>query len=189
MKKRALLIAAVVGAVIAVIAVLVNEQIDHYTSTEAFCGTSCHSMQAHVANESTYLESAHRTSSSGVLATCADCHIPKGIVPSTWTHVKSGIRDIISETLNDFSKPEVWEEMRPELAYRVRDWLLETDSATCRSCHEEDAIRPERKRGQKQHASAREEGVTCIACHYNLVHAEVEPRESFLEMAEKGNQQ
>jgi len=186
MRKRPLLVSAVFGGIIAIAAVLANEQLDHYTSTEAFCATSCHSMQAHIATDPVYLESVHRTNGSGVLATCADCHIPKGIVASTWAHAKSGVRDIVSETLNDFSKPGVWEAKRPQLAYRVRDWLLETDSATCRSCHDEEAIRPERKRGQKQHADAREEGITCIACHYNLVHAEVEPRDSFLARAEEG---
>lgn len=184
--SRTVLLAGVVGALMAVAAVLVNEQIDGYTSTDAFCGTSCHSMQAHVANDPVYLESAHRTTSSGVRAGCADCHIPHGIVAGTWAHVKGGVKDIISETLNDFSKPEVWDSGRAERAHRVRDWLLETDSATCRNCHEEAAIKPERKRGQRQHADALERGLTCIGCHYNLVHAELDARPEFLERAEKG---
>lgn len=180
-----MLLAGLVGAIIAVGAVLANEQIDRYTSTDAFCGTSCHSMQAHVASDPVYVESAHRTAANGVLAGCADCHIPHGIVPATWAHVKGGVKDIISESLNDFTNKEVWERGRAERAHEVRNWLLETDSATCRACHEEAAIQPERKRGQRQHADARERGLTCIGCHYNLVHAEVEPRPDFLEMAEK----
>jgi len=188
MKTRSLvLLAGVVGAVIAVAAVLVNEQVDAYTSTDAFCGTSCHSMQAHVADDPVYVESAHRTASSGVRAGCADCHIPHGIVAGTWAHVKGGVKDIISETLNDFSDPAVWERGRAERAYHVRDWLLETDSATCRTCHEEAAIKPERKRGQRQHEEARETGMTCIDCHYNLVHEEIEPSQSFLDGAAGAN--
>lgn len=175
----------IIGALIAVAAVLANEQIDHYTSTDEFCGTSCHSMQVHVSSDETYLQSAHRNAKSGVIAGCADCHIPSGIVPATWTHVSAGIRDIVSETMNDFSEPGVWEAKRAHLAYRVRDWLYETDSATCRSCHLESAIQPERKRGQRQHKEAREKGITCIECHYNLVHAEVEPREEFLDRSAK----
>jgi len=184
--RPVVVLAGVVGAVIAVAAVLVNEQVDAYTSTDVFCGTSCHSMQAHVADDPVYVASAHRTASSGVRAGCADCHIPHGIVAGTWAHVKGGVKDIISETLNDFSDREVWERGRAERAYHVRDWLLETDSATCRTCHDEAAIEPERKRGQRQHADAREQGLTCIGCHYNLVHAELEAREDFLERAEKG---
>ena len=184
--SRSVLLAGIAGAAIAVAAVLANEQIDAYTSTDAFCGTSCHSMQAHVANDPVFVESAHRTASSGVRAGCADCHIPHGIVPATVAHVKGGVKDIISETLNDFTDPQVWERGRAERAYHVRDWLLETDSATCRVCHDEAAIQPERKRGQSQHEDARERGLTCIGCHYNLVHTEVEPRPDFLERAEMG---
>jgi len=184
--SRTVLISGIAGAVIAVAAVLANERIDRYTSTDDFCGTSCHSMQAHVANEPVYVESAHRTATSGVRAGCADCHIPHGIVPATWAHVKNGIKDIISETLNDFTEREAWERERAEFAYQVRDWLMETDSATCRSCHEEAAIQPQRKRGQRQHADARERGLTCIGCHYNLVHSYVEPRSDFLERADRG---
>jgi hypothetical protein len=52
-----------------------------------------------------------------------------------------------------------------------------------------EAIKPERLRGQRQHAEAIETGTTSIACHYNLVHKEVEPSEEFLQAitaAEKG---
>ena len=35
-------------------------------------------------------------------------------------------------------------------------------------------------RGQRQHETALKEGTTCIACHYNLVHEEVEPSEAIL---------
>jgi nitrate/TMAO reductase-like tetraheme cytochrome c subunit len=47
-----------------------------------------------------------------------------------------------------------------------------------------EAIKPERKRGQRMHAVAIEEGTTCIVCHYNLVHKEVEPSKAFLEAIE-----
>ncbi len=183
--NRTVVVSGIVGAVIAVAAVLANEQFDHYTSTDEFCGTSCHSMKAHISSDDVYLQSVHRNAKSGVIAGCADCHIPKGIVAATWAHVSAGTRDIISETMNDFSDPKVWEAKRPELAYRVRDWLYETDSATCRHCHQEAAIRPEKKRGQRQHEEAKETGMTCIECHYNLVHAEIEPRDEFLERSEK----
>ncbi len=181
-----MLLAGVVGAAIAVTAVLANERIDRYTSSDAFCGTTCHSMQAHVTSDPVYVESAHRATRSGVRAGCADCHIPHGIVPSTWAHLRGGIKDVISELTNDFGERSAWERGRDERANTVRDWLLETDSATCRHCHDEVAIEPERTRGQRQHADARERGLTCIACHYNLVHAEIEPREKFLEKAEHG---
>jgi hypothetical protein len=47
-----------------------------------------------------------------------------------------------------------------------------------------EAIQPERKRGQRQHAEAKETDTTCIVCHYNLVRKEVESCEAFLDAAE-----
>jgi nitrate/TMAO reductase-like tetraheme cytochrome c subunit len=44
-----------------------------------------------------------------------------------------------------------------------------------------EAIKPARKRGQRMHAKALEENTTCIACHYILVHKEVEPSKAFLD--------
>ena len=186
--NRAVVIAALIGVVTGVIGVLGAEQVDHYTSTEVFCGTTCHSMQAYIVSEEEYVQSPHRTAASGVRAGCADCHISQaGIVPATWDHIKGGVKDIYAELTNDFTKPEVWEERRARLAYNVRDAMLANDSANCRVCDDEDAIKPAKKRGQKQHADAKEEGITCIGCHYNLVHREVEPRDSFLEKSEQGN--
>ncbi len=59
--------------------------------------------------------------------------------------------------------------------------MLDNDSKNCRRCHIMESIKPERKRGQRQHADALKDGTTCIACHYNLVHKEVEPSEEFLQ--------
>ena len=60
--------------------------------------------------------------------------------------------------------------------------VLRGDS--CVSCHEEASIKPQRKRGQRQHAEARTNGTTCIDCHYNLVHKAVESSEAFLNAIE-----
>tara|TARA_B100000315_G_scaffold111702_1_gene102453 strand:- start:41 stop:265 length:225 start_codon:yes stop_codon:yes gene_type:complete len=69
------------------------------------------------------------------------------------------------------------------MSRKVRGFLglLANDSANYRGCHVEEAIEAERKRGQRQHTEAKKNGTTCIACHYNLVHKEVEPSKAFLE--------
>ncbi len=181
---RATLIAAVAGLVAGVAAVLGAEQMDNYTNTNAFC-TSCHLTREYIAKSVTYRVSSHQVRPGGVNPGCADCHIPKGLVPATWTHFIKGVQDLYGEIIYDYRNIEVWKERRPELAYAVRDWMRANDSVTCRSCHDEASIKPKRKRGQRQHADAREEGMTCIDCHYNLVHEEVEPRESFLDSTGK----
>ena len=81
---------------------------------------------------------------------------------------------------NDFSNPEAFEVLRPAAADRVRIEMLTNDSENCRRCHVMEAIKPQRKRGQKQHKLALEERTTCISCHYNLVHKAVEPSKEFL---------
>ncbi len=185
--NRTIIITALVGIAIGIVAVLAAEQVDHYTSTDAFCGTTCHSMEAYVVNDSTYMTSAHRTTPSGAGAGCADCHISKaGIVPATWDHFIGGVKDIYAEIVHDFEDPEVWEQRRAKGAYAVRDKMLANDSANCRFCHDGDAVMPTRTRGRRGHAEAGRKGMTCIACHYNLVHRSVAPRESFLERAELG---
>ena len=63
--------------------------------------------------------------------------------------------------------------------------LVATDSATCRRCHsDESSIDPGFRRGRREHKMALQKGITCIACHYNLVHSPVEPREKLLRLAQ-----
>jgi nitrate/TMAO reductase-like tetraheme cytochrome c subunit len=175
-------VAGLVGVVVGVVLALGAEQFDHYTNTDAFC-TSCHLTGEYIAKSQTYLTSNHRTRAGGVRPGCANCHIPEGLVRSTWSHVIKGVRDLYGQIAYDYEDPAVWEERRPELADAVRHWMRDNDSVTCRSCHDEAAIVPTRLRGQRQHAEAKETGMTCIDCHYNLVHDAVEPTEEFLQSA------
>jgi nitrate/TMAO reductase-like tetraheme cytochrome c subunit len=158
------------GVAIGVLATLTAEQVDHYTSTEAFCGNSCHSMSQYIVKDSIYKNSAHRNNKSGVLASCGDCHIPHDLVPATWVHVKSGIIDIISEISNDFSKPENWQKIKPRLAKKVRDEMRDNDSQACRKCHDMKRIAVSSYMGQRAHAQSYKNEKTCIQCHFNLVH-------------------
>lgn len=176
--SRRVSIAIVVGVIGGLVLALGAEKMDRFTSTDDFC-TSCHAMQTYIASTETYKTSVHQTTTSGVRPGCADCHIPKGLVAATYTHVVNGVSDIWGEISHDYEDPEVWRAERARLAYAVRDWLVANDSVTCRECHEEASIKPARNRGQRQHKEARETGTTCIYCHYNLVHEEIEPRESF----------
>jgi len=181
--KKATVVAFVVGGIAGLVAALGAEQLDHATTSDEFC-TSCHAMKTYIAESETYKTSAHQTTASGVRPTCGDCHIPKGLVSATYTHVVNGISDLWGEVSHDYEAPKVWEARKALLAQAVREWFLANDSATCRSCHERASIKPERKRGQRQHEEAAETGTTCIACHYNLVHEEIEPSEAFLKAIE-----
>jgi nitrate/TMAO reductase-like tetraheme cytochrome c subunit len=183
---KATVVIFIVGGIAGLVAALAAEQIDHMTSTDAFC-TSCHSMKTYIADAETFRNSAHQTMTSGVRPKCADCHIPKGLIAATFTHVVNGAGDLWGQATHDYEDPKVWEAQKARLAHAVRDWMRENDSATCRTCHEEASIKPQRKRGQRQHEEARKSGMTCIDCHYNLVHDEIPVRESFLDSAGREN--
>ena len=182
---KGILLAVIFGGIAGLLLALGAEEMDRLTSTDTFC-TSCHAMQANIADSQTYKASAHQTTASGVRPGCADCHIPKGLVSATYTHVVNGISDIWGEISKDYDDPEVWDAEKTRLANATREWFRDNDSITCRECHEEVSIKPARQRGQKQHKEALESGVTCIDCHYNLVHEEIEPSESFLNQVEMG---
>lgn len=176
-----------VGGLVGAVAIIASIEVNHRTSSEAFC-TSCHSM-AGLGADPNYLQSAHRSNNQGVTAGCADCHIPRtNWFIETYTHVASGVRDIWAETTNDFSNPKVWETRRIALAHEVRDIMRRQDSVTCRSCHDASAIRPTSRAGQAAHALLRDGRMTCIDCHFNLVHAPVPPTPEFLRGSGLGGQ-
>ncbi|NOQ13874.1 MAG: hypothetical protein GQ583_05240 [Methyloprofundus sp.] len=181
--KRSILIATFIGVVIGFAIALSLEKVDQLTSTDAFCSNSCHMMTDYIAYEPVYVNSLHRTTYTGIQAGCADCHIPEGLLAATWTHAISGMKDSWSLLVNDFSTREKWNKQRAQMAYQVRDQMLANNSETCRSCHQQDALNPRRERGIRHHELAQRNNVTCIACHYNLVHEQVAPRPEFLSIA------
>jgi len=156
---------------------------DHYFSSQNFCAYTCHVMESTVYKE--LKESKHWTTPSGVRPTCADCHVSGRITFAMWDHF-IGTGELFVWLTKDLSKPGAFEALRPAAAERVRFQMLENDSEKCRGCHVMEGIKPKKKRGQRMHAAAIKEGTTCIACHYNLVHKEVEPSKTFLKATEGG---
>ena len=162
-------IGVVVGAPVA-------DEVDRYFSSNEFCGQSCHTMQATVATE--FKESAHGTTKTGVVPECRDCHVPDSLLGAYITHVK-GISDLYAHVVKGIDTVEEFEEVRAKGANQVRMHLVGNDSQNCRNCHVMEKIAPERKRGQRQHAEAREKDITCIVCHYDLVHKSAPLSEEF----------
>lgn len=171
---RHVLIALVVGGLGGVGFMLFLIEFDHYTSSNLFC-TGCHSMTY---AEESYQSSPHYNSASGVRASCGDCHVSEGIFAATWDHVK-GTKDLFKQLFGaDYDDPVINLLHLPEAAFHARRWFKERDSATCKRCHELEAIQGKRAETAAIH---REEtaGKSCIDCHYNLVHRHVPSEETF----------
>ncbi len=178
-RRIVLFVVLVVGAVIGVVAAVASFEVNRVTSTDAFC-TSCHSMKF-VAADPHFINSAHHVNAIGVRPTCGDCHIPAtNWFEETYTHAAKGLHDVIATWTNDFSDPAKWAARRLELAHFVREEMRRQDSKTCRTCHDEAAINPTSERGKAAHALLRDSKMTCIDCHFNLVHAPVPPSMSFI---------
>jgi nitrate/TMAO reductase-like tetraheme cytochrome c subunit len=179
--------ASILAAVIAVVGsvfVVITDATDYYFSSMDFCATSCHVMDINVYKE--LKESKHWTTSTGVRANCADCHVSRRLSFAMIDHFLGTKELFVQLTHRDLDKPGEFEKLRPAAADRIRFAMIKNDSASCRGCHDMEAIKPERIRGQNQHDDALEKGTTCIICHYNLVHKEVEPSPAFnkaIEMA------
>lgn len=173
--RRWLFILALIvgGGILGAGAIVASTEINRLTATDAFC-TSCHSM-AGLAADPHFKNSAHRTNSAGVVATCSGCHIP----PSNWfvetyTHAAMGLKDVIAEQTGDFSEA-AWKARRDTLAHQVRDTMRKQDSATCRSCHNIEAMKAGNDAARVAHALMREKKMTCVDCHFSVAHASPPP--------------
>lgn len=141
------------------------------TNTLTFC-ISCHEMEENVYRE--YQKTVHYTNRSGVRATCSDCHVPDPWVHKVVRKIQAS-NELLHKALGSIDTPEKFNAKRLTLARNVWQAMKETDSRECRNCHNFDSMKPEdqKKRSRKQHATAMEEGNTCIDCHKGIAHSKV----------------
>ena len=119
-----------------------------------------------------------------IIANCVDCHLPEGFWAATFTYTHlASITDLYGH-FRDRAKERSGDWIPPSAAraYRVRDRLMEYDSAPCRVCHIEEEIKPKEPRGQKAHEDALRDKDTCAKCHANVVHRYVDVRETKVAM-------
>ena len=152
-----------------------------YAATDAICGY-CHVEREYLYTARMSFTRQHpvETEANQAPARCVDCHLPKGFLNTVYfyTHFVS-ITDLFGRFRDrEGERAGDWIPLSAARAYRVRDKLLEHDSATCRSCHIETEIVPESVRGQNAHKDALANHETCIECHSNLVHRFVEVLEA-----------
>ncbi len=142
------------------------------TNSQAFC-VSCHSMST-VAAE--HVDSAHYRNASGVMATCADCHVPNALLPALVAKVAAS-RDVWHELLGTIDTPEKFAAQRWRLANVVWRKMEANDSRECRNCHSfaQMDLLAQAPRTARQHERAETNGRTCIGCHKGLAHRLPDP--------------
>ena len=164
----ALLIAVVVGGLLT----WGGNEVIAYTNTEAFC-ISCHEMRDNVYEE--YRETVHDLNRTGVRTTCADCHVPRELIPKMIRKVKATY-ELYGHFTGSIDSPEKFAARRYDMAKKVRTEMRANDSQACRYCHDENAVSPytASEQGLDRHKQGITEGLTCIDCHFGIAHMEPE---------------
>ncbi len=143
-----------------------------YSNSPEFC-ISCHEMKSTVYEE--YIKTSHYENTSGVRATCADCHAPHGSWIQTVIFKTYKTKELFYHFAGKLDTEEKFEAHRLEMAQRVWKLMEETDSRECRHCHARGAMLLDKQanRARVQHEDAEKEGKTCIDCHKGLAHKPV----------------
>jgi cytochrome c-type protein NapC len=162
------IIAAAVGAV----SVAGGSAVIAWTNTESFC-ISCHEMRDNVYAE--YEDTVHDKNRTGVRAICADCHVPREFLPKMIRKVRA-TGELFGKMTGKIDTAEKFEAHRYEMAMRVWTEMKNNDSRACRHCHIEASMSSDRQteKAQERHAQGREDGKTCIDCHFAIAHSEPE---------------
>ena len=167
-KKRLMAFIAAVSLGIGWLTLGGTAAIMHYTSSTEFC-LSCHSMEIPYQE---YLGSVHFSNAKGHRVECAQCHIPSDPIGYLKTKIVAS-KDIFHEFVTGkIDSPEKYEAHREEMAETVWAQFRENDSATCRSCHEFDAMEQNEQSAEavKMHEYAKINDQTCIDCHKGVAH-------------------
>ena len=138
------------------------------TNTLEFC-TSCHEMEQLVYEE--YKETIHYKNASGVRAVCSDCHVPHEWGPKIVRKIQA-TGEVWAKITGRVDTPEKFEEHRWEMANRVWNTMLQSDSRECRNCHTYEAMdfTLQSRRASEKMQEGHEQGKTCIECHQGIAH-------------------
>jgi len=138
------------------------------TNTESFC-ISCHEMEQNVYQE--YKTTIHYSNSTGVRATCPECHVPRDWVNKMVRKV-GATNEIYHWIVGSIDTAEKFESKRHELAQHVWKEMRESDSRECRNCHDYDhmSLQNQTLIAKKSHELGVSLGESCIDCHQGIAH-------------------
>ncbi|MDQ7079803.1 MAG: NapC/NirT family cytochrome c [Paracoccaceae bacterium] len=138
------------------------------TNSLEFC-ISCHEMEQTVYQE--YKQSIHYKNPAGVRAICSDCHVPHDWGSKVVRKIQAS-GELWAKFMGKIDTPEKFEAHRWELANKVWNSMMKTDSRECRNCHSYDAMDFENqgRRAREKMKAGLDEGKTCIECHKGIAH-------------------
>jgi cytochrome c-type protein NapC len=139
------------------------------TNEMEFC-TSCHSMQV---NFEEYQDTVHYKNTSGVQATCSDCHVPKPFIPKIVAKLVAA-KDVYHEIMGTIDTEEKYEAYRWQMATAVWQKMEASNSRECRTCHEFNnmELSLQDRSARNKHGTAIDKDNTCIDCHKGIAHTE-----------------
>jgi nitrate/TMAO reductase-like tetraheme cytochrome c subunit len=153
-----------------------------WSSSNAFCGTACHSM---IWASAGYHQGPHFINTSGVRASCGQCHIPYDSSHATATEylklllfkADRGAKDFWNESRKTIATKELWEKRRPQLAAEFDSYLERHNSITCRGCHALEAFGGPRSQMKTliHKGVIQANDVNCLQCHQNVGHVYEQP--------------
>ena len=143
-----------------------------WTNTEGFC-LSCHEMSG--IPFATVQTTSHFNNKSGVRPVCADCHVPKAFIPKMYRKFEA-YNDLVGHLLGTIDTPEKYQAHRQAMKDRELARLRASDSATCRSCHDEERmlVSQQTAKPQEVHLAMKSNGKTCVDCHAGIAHGPFE---------------
>ena len=139
------------------------------TNTETFC-VGCHEMENNVFAE--LKTTIHYSNSSGVHATCPDCHVPHNWTDKVARKMQAS-KEVWGTVFGTINTREKFLAKRLELAQHEWARLKSNDSLECRNCHDFESMdfTLQSPRAAEQHERfLTDRDKTCIDCHKGIAH-------------------
>ena len=168
MLKSSTVAILIVGMLVGIVGIAATSWVFEATSTDEFC-LSCHN---HNITAERLKTTSHYSNASGVVPTCADCHVPHDLVGKVGRKIAAA-REVWGHFRGVIDTDEKYLAHREEMAERELERFYATDSANCRHCHSADRMDFEMQgnKAAKKHAKM-DESDTCVDCHDGIAHPE-----------------